>query len=427
MPSRLKQAAALAAFLSSATFASAQATVEWEGFYPLTGPSNTCARLVRTDSDGHFLVSAVDEGLDDDTLVLAKFDASGNRLWATTYNPPGANFCDMADMQVDGAGNLVVAVNSFNSGELGWNVIKVSSGGSVMWVRAADNLEAAQLTLDSLGRIFVVGSAPGHGQDIIVRRISPKGDSVWTRKFNGGGTTDDVGSVIAQDADGNLLVGGYTMNADYVQRLLKFTPEGLLLWTKSTALAGYDVTPVKIIAKASGGCYVASQGKGGPAERGILSEHDAAGDFVWRQSFNISGTGDTQLRDFTLDGSGNLVVVGDADNGVTSQLLIRKIDPTGSHLWQRTYAGEGGFDTATRVVVADDQSIYLLGSTLTDLFSCLVLKYSSAGSRTWAYQYAGSGGYDEGVDAIASGNAVVGLAMSQITEDRESLHIFKLR
>ncbi|HSI74091.1 MAG TPA: SBBP repeat-containing protein [Fimbriimonas sp.] len=422
--SRLLAASGLLAILSSIGFAQ---TLDWEVFYPDAGSSETCGRLVRTDNSGNLLVSGVDETDTNDTLILAKYDANGVQQWLTTYDPTGDNFFEVEDMAIDADNNLVVVGNSYGD-TANWVVTKIAPDGSTLWTKTEPDYTTASLAISPTGHIYVVGSSLATAtQDIVVRHIGPGGATFWTKHIDGAGATDDSGQNIAIDGDGNLLVAGYSIGTDDIQRFMKLSPEGVKLWGSPLSISQEDVHPVKIIPAPSGGSYVASNDSGVVEQLGIISHYDVDGELVWRKYFNISATGTAAIADMCLDASGNILVAGDGDSGSGSHVVLRKMDTSGTKIWQRNYDAVASYSLACRVLVAPDNSIYIVGSVLDDGFKTLVLKYSSAGTLTWDYAYQGSEFYDEAMDATLSGNAVVGLSMSQVTPDREAMHLFQLR
>ena len=114
---------------------------------------------------------------DNDDILVAKYDKSGNAIWAKAAGGP---YFDVAyDVHMDASGN------SYVSG------------------RFKDTAIFGATTLTSAGEM-----------DVVVVKYDSGGNIVWTKQA--GGSDSDYGQAVGTDSDDNVLVGGiFKLSADF--------------------------------------------------------------------------------------------------------------------------------------------------------------------------------------------------------------------
>ncbi len=219
---------------------------------------------------------------------LVKFDAGGNRIWATYFGGSGNDF----GMQVtcDPSGNVYMAGNTvskdgiatagchqdtFGGGVAGGRpptqpadgfLTKYNAAGRQQWSTyyggdRADNVKS--IACDRQGRVFVTGltqsgfniASPGSAQDTISHngvsnswnmflvRFDSAGNRIWGTYLGGNGGYDD-GSGVSCDPAGNIYVAGHSNSSNLATPgaykgtngtidaiLSKFDPAGNRIWT----------------------------------------------------------------------------------------------------------------------------------------------------------------------------------------------------
>ncbi len=170
----------------------------------------------------------------DGTMFLAKFDPSGNCLWAHAYG--GSGDCTGYSLCSDGT-NLYAAgyfskSASFGSISLTSNgltdgfVMKFMPDGTPLWAKkiGGNGDDKTNAITYNNGNLFLTGSfnnsislgsttlTSSGGRDMYLAKLDTAGNYAWAKQ--GGGVTNDVGKGIAVDAGGNVYVGGsFTNNA----------------------------------------------------------------------------------------------------------------------------------------------------------------------------------------------------------------------
>jgi hypothetical protein len=180
--------------------------------------------------------------------------------------------------------------------------------------------------------------------------------------------SESIGQVtsVATDAENNVIVSG-----DYDTGLVKYSPDGDLLWQVETSGDAYDIA---VDAHGNIGFFASYEG--------MLQKRDGAGNLQWTVE-----TSPFAWASVAFDPSGNLHVAGTIyswENGTYSG-RIHKYDPSGALLWTRDYAaGEQTWDVA---VDQDGNTLVLINEVVyhedrTEISSSLH-KYDGDGGLLW--------------------------------------------
>jgi len=148
-------------------------------------------------------------------IFIVKYDPSGNILWATKEGGPGVEI--PYSINVDATGNMVV-VGRFSSLSITFGTYPLTQAGSM---------------------------------DVFVVKYDAAGNVLWA-KGAGGGSNDEAYSVDV-DAAGNILVAGYfattalfgtitltSVSGQADAFLAKYDTSGNVLWAKKAGCSGYD-------------------------------------------------------------------------------------------------------------------------------------------------------------------------------------------
>lgn len=254
-------------------------------------------------------------------------------------------------------------------------LIKVAANGSLVWQEnyAASKVgiyNANDMAVAPDGSIYVTGLfAPDGDQagDILLLKFAPDGTLDWQRTWDNNGNSED-GESVAVAADGSVYVTGGSDPVESVGPLdlLRFTPDGALVWQRTWT----DTTP----------------GTTGASGDAVAVGPDG--------NIHVGGTA------FRNDGSFDV------------DMVVLTVNPSGTLLWQRDLAAGDDADARGGMAVASDGSIYTAGGVLTNsgVNDTLITKFSASGALTWGRQYGVSGddNLPGGLLVLPNGNLLIG-------------------
>ncbi|GEM_PF-3582190 len=278
-------------------------------------------------------------------IFLAKYDSSGNYLWANSIGGAGGDFAK--EIAIDIMGNVyltgyfeqtvyfnpsIVIDSLITFGHQDIFLAKYHSSGTYLWANQVGGLGidfGNSLTTDISGNVYLSGQfefnlyfhigggptlASHGGLDIFIVKYDSMGSYLWAKNFGGSGS--DVGNCVIVDSLENVYLAGYFNNT--------------LLGTGLTTLISSGMND------------------------GLLLKLDANGNYLW--GAKLGGAADDISRSIALDLANNLYVSGE-------------------------FSGQTVFETNTG-------TINLLSSGGKDVF---LAKYDSSGFCIWANAIGGTG------------------------------------
>jgi hypothetical protein len=363
-------------------------------------------------------------------LLLVPGTAAGQTLLTeTTWGGAGAEFTGDVATAADGSAYVVGSTDSFAIDQFGQPaprlfVVKFAPAGTVAWQRIWNGPTGHSRPAVAVGTdnsVFVAGFTTNNGGDAVVLKFDANGTLLWERTW--GGLENDSANAVAAAADGSVYITGRATSFGPSDGMFvaKFDGGGNLVWQKISNGAGGDA----IALGPDGSVYAASS-----ILRDELANFDvlvvkltAAGADVWRRTYSAGEVVDARGR-MAAAPDGSIVLAGaiQAEKGgfVGIDPLIVKLDQDGTLVFQRVFASG---DTAEGVSVADDGSIYVVGTTSSSgagFQDAFLLHLQPDGKKgldavTW-----GGEGFEEG-RGVAVANGTVVLAAHTTTAGPYSL------
>ena len=419
-------------------FASAQNSRIWATYYGGTGDEITAGAgidsrygsSVATDASGNVYLlgntntskNLASGGFQDslyngNAIFLVKFDANGNRLWATYY---GHGNSYSASVATDAAGNVYMAGATLRDTGLALNgfkntpgdegnafLVKFDANGNRLWgtyygADSDNGTLGSSVATDAAGNVYLAGQTSdtigiasggfhntygGGLDDAFLVKFDANGNRLWATYY--GGTGGEDGRSVATDAAGNVYLAGYTNSS------------GL-------ASGGFQDT-------------LGGDTSGGAVNNAYLVKFNASGNRLWATYYGMwlgYGGGDCVGNSVATDIAGNVYLAGaTADiTGIASggfhntygggldDAFLVKFDANGNRLWA-TYYGGNGEDNGESVSTDAAGNVYMAGFTTTktgiastgvqnscsscggDRASSFLVKFNAGGSRQCATYY----------------------------------------
>ncbi len=126
----------------------------------------------------------------------------------------------------------------------------------------------------------------------------------------------------------------------------------------------------------------------------------------WVASFNGSANNADNAYAMTLDTQGNVVVVGEARTGPTTNdvdIAVVKYSQGGDTLWIQYFNGNQNKRDVARAVACDDSgNVYVAGESYgTSNYDMVLVKFDADGNPQWSRRYNGAADGEDGAMAVA--------------------------
>lgn len=300
-------------------------------------------------------------------IFVAKFNPSGNLIWARTYGSQSLDFNN--SVVTDRQGNVFIAgsfagasisfgtTSLINTGVVGYDdlfVAKLNSSGNELWAISQGNSiggeVANQLAVDSIGNLFVAGAFNGNTtsigsynfnnshsglNDLFIEKLSPTGSQIWAK--SAGSIDEDYCQGICVDSSGNIIIAGGFRNAnlslDTITLLnsggndvfiAKYDQAGNIIWAKTIGAAGNEFCENAAFDKA-GNAYLTGTFNDPTLTIGsntfpgtfhfYIAQFNLAGNVEWATTTGTNGS--IGPRGIAVDDAGSVILAGSLPSNTT--------------------------------------------------------------------------------------------------------------
>lgn len=333
--------------------------------------------------------------------------ANDNSLWTSRYSGITTGIDEVRGMVIDNTGNTYITGRSQGSG-LNNNydiaTIKYNQNGDSVWVKRFNGGgmglpvdEPHDIAVDNLGNVYVTGFSTGQDMtsDFITIKYNSIGDTVWVRRLSGEIGVNQIAYSLDVDGIGNVYVTG-TGGGNYLT--VSYNSNGDFLWSKTYNGIGNDYDAAYKLKIKNGFLYVTGISRsvfGSSISADYLTiKYTLLGDSVWIKRYNGTGNNYDEPEDIYVDNSGNVYVTGFSRNTSSAEsadYLTIKYSSSGDSLWVRRYNGSvSGLDEAKSIVVDNSGNVYVTGRSVgSNGYDYATIKYSSSGVEEWIQRYNG--------------------------------------
>ncbi len=256
---------------------------------PYTDSPYAMCEDIWADNLGHLFAVGRYKSQDGDICLAIRYAADGSITWqkglAVGDKTWGTGVCPVSGDRIAVCG---VAGTDANTDYMVASLD--AKDGRTLWVRNIDlgpNDLAARIACDGDDNLAIVGM---HGEnaanpDIVIIKLAPDGDTLWTRRYDSGG--EDEPGDIAFDGFGNVVANGTARVGDSVRCvIIEYDPDGNLIRTLAYGTVA-QATGKGICVTEEQDIYMAGSLLGEDGKGGVLAfQYKPDATAVWEQHYS---------------------------------------------------------------------------------------------------------------------------------------------
>jgi hypothetical protein len=344
-------------------------------------------------------------------ITITKRDDAGSILWEKGYNNTNNTLHEVATwVETDSEGNILVSgtirsgySNPVNASSL---LMKFDPSGNLLWRKVYesdfDGSSTKKCLIDANDNIYVLGLGnSGTGMATKVKKFTPEGNPVWTYYNNAG-----IGAPVnfKFTPDNGLII---TARAIYgsINGFAKINLDGNEIWS----LPGVNSLSIGDAAGDNeGNSYIVTGDYGTAKSGGVVKKLSPDGAVIWEKTTTMTG--------FRVEvGTDNQPIFSGYPNSGTTGAAFMKFDHLGNMLWENLDADGPGMALLAHTQMKLDgmNAAYLAAGTM---FEMAVCKVRSDGTSSWTATTSGS--YAYAID-FGTGNSIfmVGGATAKLIQN----------
>ncbi|MCI0450499.1 MAG: T9SS type A sorting domain-containing protein [Chlorobi bacterium] len=395
---------------------SQQPTQEWLVRWPPSSPANSGGNSIKLDNSGYIYVLA-DTGL---SFGFLKYNQNGDLLFYASHWPAGSwtagggSFFDITP-----SGDVYILGNVNIDLDYWIYIVKFNTNGVFQWGKLYNydtRDDPNGILIDNSGNVVVIGRASrGNAGFALTIKYNPNGDTLWTRYFNNGQPSAGNDRIVI-DGTNSVYTVGFLDPLPGKTLIMKYSPTGNLIWFQTFTL---DVVRSNlgrgITLDGNGNVYViGTQIRPQSQTDTYILKLNSNGDTLWSRSYPNFGSGNNSLWGPIVSSNNNEIYYTESvrGGGLRYDIATLKYDSTGVLLWDKIYSGwpqsSEGLNLPLKIKLDRYNNIYVCGTgyyeTTTNDF--ITLKYLPSGTLQWVARYTGlvTNGHDQAVDLFIDTN-----------------------
>jgi hypothetical protein len=267
----------------------------WTNYYGTSKTEN--GFYLNTTADGNFVfVGESETAVNNLDIFIYKVDTLGAIIWNKTYATPVNETAKYIEQTTDG-GYIIAGSQNDSHGFYDMLALKLDSNGDYQWHQTfgRDYNDYADMIHQQNGKYILTGDTKSFGAggyDVMVFNLDSLGIENWSFTYGDSLQNGCQGLLIA--SDGNYISYGETEifpSSAYDFYLEKIDTNGVSMWRKTFGGIGTDaIFSVKEDTDGGFVCTGYSNSYNGSAPLDlVILKADAAGNFLWKQTFGGPG------------------------------------------------------------------------------------------------------------------------------------------
>ncbi|NEN23183.1 T9SS type A sorting domain-containing protein [Cryomorpha ignava] len=200
------------------------------------------------------------------------------------------------------------------------------------------------------GGYLIVGSTNSYynpSTDVYLLRVDENGDYLWGRNI-GESSKIDWGIDLAEDADGNFIIAGYTDDSpsgSYDGLLIKTDPDGQVIWKKTFGGDDWDFIEGMALNNADEIVLAGSKTVNG-IQKGWVFKTDSDGELIWETL--IESSSQLKITGVDICDDQNIVFTGFSSNNLleTKTFVVGRISQECEIVWVTNYPEFGQYEAS---------------------------------------------------------------------------------
>lgn len=384
--------------------------LKWSSRYSGPSVSDDQPVAMKLDAEGNIIVT----GYGESEFVTIKFDSLGSQRWLARYQGPALGNGAPSALGVDRGGNIYVTGASGGGGYSDFLTVKYSKEGSQLWTARYDGAAHAydvsdDLCVDTSGNVYVTGTSqesPGSPFHISTIKYSPQGNQEWIKSYTAN-SYGDIARAIALDDKSNVYIVAHSDSLQApVGLMLKYSSEGILLWTMRDQ-AEYQ----NVVVDRRGSIYTSGWMTKGSTYSALMAKYHPSGIRLWRNTYDMPNNETSYASAMCVDSAGNSYATGGTHPDVpisTDDLATVGWDSTGKVQWTARYEGSGSSSDAPQYLAVDAKGNCFVAATSDSAYGIglVILKLSRDGTVLWSRRFDTPYGYNwpQSISTDAEGN-----------------------
>lgn len=211
---------------------------------------------------------------------------------------------------------------------------------------------------------------------LFIRKYTASGSVTWTRQFGFSDPVDgfDYVSDVAVDGGGNAYVVGATdrslgtKNSGDDMFIRKYSPKGNVLWTRQLNFSGRDFAQAVAVSGSNvyvGVSYVTDKSDQDNTDNGVrIVKFSTSGVRAKGWGYVYNSAGSDYVEDLSTDRNGNIYFSGSTESTTRFDTdgIVVKLNPSGARVWGKRVASSEN-ESANAVLARTTSEIYVAGIT----------------------------------------------------------------